>query len=168
MRKLLHNMETMPGLHPTAFPYRKEKGSTLLLSGSPEISKNQTEKDENKTEENLVLRKSLVTIDGKLANDNPIGVLLLDEGWNRPEGLFTDSSASSIKASAYLERFTSDNPLYNVQAEGDELKLAIPLHTHGEGSEAVTFRLWTDAEAASQYGDSGKCKSYRVQHSGQH
>ncbi len=135
------------------------EGSTLLLSGSPEISKNQTEKDENKTEENLVLRKSLVTIDGKLANDNPIGVLLLDEGWNRPEGLFTDSSASSIKASAYLERFTSDNPLYNVQAEGDELKLAIPLHTHGEGSEAVTFRLWTDAEAASQYGDSGKTAS---------
>lgn len=130
-------------------------GSTLLISGNPEISGNIKVKNGNETDDNVALRESLVTVTGELFNEIPIGVTLLDNSWNRAPGFFTTGSTGALKAASYIWNFTSNNPLYTVQEDGDELKLDVPsIHVHGDGE--ITYAAWTDAAAAAQYGVSSK------------
>jgi uncharacterized protein YjdB len=67
----------------------------------------------------------MISIVGELTNTTPIGIA--KDITEKNQGVFTTGSTDAIEASDYRDCFTSDDPAYIVQEEGNELKLAAPV-----------------------------------------
>ena len=97
---------------------------TFNLSGSPTITGNTKKGNAS----NVHLENGNITLTGALTNTTPIGVTM------KTLGMFADSADDGVKAKDYLANFTSDNGTYEVQTEGDKLRLGVP-STSGGASE---------------------------------
>lgn len=100
--------------------------STFNISGSPVINGNK----HGDAVENVYLQNpKKITVNGALTSDASIGITM------QTPGVFTAGG----NAAQYADCFTSDNEIYIVEKEGDELKLATEPHEHDD----IDFTVWT-------------------------
>ncbi|MBR2278258.1 MAG: Ig-like domain-containing protein [Eubacterium sp.] len=124
--------------------------ATFKLSGNPTVTDNISKFDDDAADfhisspSNVALGEEMkIEVVGALTGDGKIGIS------RRLAGVFTNSS-NSVKASDYIDKFTTDSRMYRIKTEGDELRIESPHLVIGG-----TFVY--DDNAADVFGD-GKVK----------
>lgn len=115
----------------------------IYLSGAPSI---------NGTTGDIKLNGKQIVVNGALSNGNPIGITMATPGvFAKPDGM----TVTSLNAATYYNRFNSDNYLYDVAVDGDDLKLKETANPEARWGLAVDG----NAPADSAWVDCGTLKS---------